>query len=169
VIPFTMTDSISNAVLTSPATHESNISSEHEYTDVISLRGTVCDQPLDKLLGPWLPGVGRADLVKITVKITTTAAKQKVYIGFASVNSSMTAVTASGKLSGLRFVSNERNAGDEIVKTLIPEDTLSRQIRPNSAMLTMMQFLVHCDDEVLLDVHFFVKVHGMRQQYGDLK
>jgi hypothetical protein len=164
-----MTTPITNAILTPPAPHESNISREHEYTDVIMLSGVVCDTPLDKLLAPYLPGAGRVDLVKISVKFNATAEKQAFYFGFSSVLSVLTAKQASGKPSGVRFMSNNFTVGNEFVHTLIPEDTLSRQIRPNSADLPMINFLVSADKDALVTIHFYVKVHGIRQHHGDLK
>jgi len=161
------TPEVSNVNLTPSAPLETNISKEHEYTDVVILQGTSCSKPLDAILKDYMPGVGRADLVKIEVKIVTTASAQKVCIGFANVNSSLTAEQAAMKMSGLYFVSNSYSAGNEITRVLIPEDTLSRQIRPNSADLMMMNFLLSATDGVKIAVHFFIKVHGMRTQYGD--
>jgi hypothetical protein len=158
---------VTTSSITSPAKLESNISVDHVYTDVIMLKMKSCDAPLDAILAPYLPGVGNANLVKLSYKIVTTAAKQKIRIGFCSTVSPLTADLAAMKESGLYFVSNEKTVGDEVVGVLIPEDTLSRQIRPNSAQLVMMKLLVDVPEAASVMLFFYVKVNGMRMTIAE--
>lgn len=156
---------VSNDVLTGAAPVEGGVSTSHDYTDIIVWSGYKLDQALDALLSSKLEGCGKVDLVKIEVKIITSAEKQHVYMGFASTGSSIPVKMAAGKLSGLFFRSNAKTVGDEITKVLVPEDTLSRQIRPNSANLPMLKFMVDVTEGVDVFVHFYVKVSGMRVHY----
>lgn len=157
---------VSNTALTAQARLESNISVEHDYTDVVVLSGASVSSPLDHILSEYLSGCGRVDLVKIEVKVLATATKQKFYFGFSSTSSNLTAKEAARKMSGKMFCSNDFTVGDEIVFSLIPEDTLSRQIRPNSADLPMINFLMEAPEEAEVGVHFFLKVRGIRQHFG---
>jgi hypothetical protein len=159
---------VSSEVLTSAAPLETNISVDHQETDIIVLDGDYCDHPLDVILAPYLEGCGRVDLLKIEAKIVTTDARQKVMMGFAATGSSISVAQAAGKLSGLLFVSNAKTQGDEVTKVLVPEDTLSRQIRPNSADLPMLKLMVDVNPEVMLFLHIYIKVRGVRVRYGKL-
>jgi len=150
------------------APHEGNLSTEHAWTDVFDVVCHSCSMPFDVLLKDYLPGVGRADLVKIEANITTTAAKQHVYVGFCSTLQTLTAKQAGGRSSGIRFITNDKTYGAQITKVLVPDDTFSLQIRPNSAMLTMLNFLVDISEDVDVTFTFYVKVHGVRRTYIDL-
>jgi len=52
-----------------------------------------------------------------------------------------------------------------VLVTLVPEDTLSRQIRPISASLPMMKLYVSIGTESYLSLDIYIKVHGIRQVY----
>jgi hypothetical protein len=165
-----MADSVTTShSLTAPARHESSLAREHEFTDCIILLGNVCNDTLDNLLSPYLEGCGRVDLVRLEVKIVTTASGQKVQVGVDTAGSTRSIDQVCRKVNGIYFISNTKNVGQEVVRPIKPEDNLSLQIRPNSADFPMLKLLCKADTDVDISFHFFIKVHGMRVRFGDLK
>lgn len=160
-----------SVALTSAAPHEGNISTSHVYTDyfVINASGkTSITSEISTLISDKLEGCGRVDLVSMSVKIMPTADKQSFYIGTCSTSNSATAKTLAGSKAGFGRVSNAFNVGTEMLFDLVPMDTLSRQIRPCSAMLPMMQIKMEKTKELPMWITLEVLVHGVRTHYIDL-
>lgn len=154
---------------TSPARSEPSISPSHDFTDVIVVTGiSKFEGALDELFSSFLNGCGMVSLHSVTLKVITSAAGQKVQAGFSSATSNTTIDVVSGKLNGFFHRSNNMNVGNQIVAELIPEDTLSRQIRPCSSLLPMLRFHIAVTDGADVFVHFKVKVHGIRYHQHSL-
>lgn len=157
--------------LTAPAPTESNIAREHEYTDLIHL---ICDDKAVKysdsvasLVSPYLENCGRYDLVSITA-VYVCPVDKGLQMGFCSTGQSLTAKQVGMKRNGLYHVGSAANAGTRHVVTLVPEDTLSTQLQPVSAQLPSVKLILSKDISVALSLEIAVKVHGIRQRYGNL-
>lgn len=156
-------NTVSNA-LTGPASLESNISKEHEYTHYFLVSfgdKTGFDGNIWKMVMNELPHVGRVDLVKLDAKIVTSASAQKVMIGFSSMTSTSTAEALCGKKNGFKHISTSYNAGSEIFVELNPEDTLSRQLQPQSADLPTLRLVVSKSAGADLWIGVYLKVRGI--------
>jgi len=90
-------------------------------------------------------------------------------IGFCDLNSSLTIDQVAMKLNGVDITSNARTVGDEYVKNLIPEDTLSRQLQPISSMLLATKIMIAKDEKVRANLIIRLKVHGVIRVYATLK
>jgi len=169
-----MTDIISRDTpkLTATAPLEPNISTTHVYTDIIHISfGDVArkfQDTIEQLVSSQLMGCGRVDLVELQCKAVTTKAGQTVKIGFCENGSSASINQVALKPNGLYHVSNAYNVGTEIVRSLIPEDTLSLQIRPVSAILPTTKLMVEKSDGAILNIEVRLIVRGMRTKYIDL-
>lgn len=158
--------------LTSAARSEPSISVEHNYTDLVVLdlgESISYNDNIEKLVESVLNGCGRVDLVKIVARIIPTESGQKVLVGFTEVGSSATTRQAATKENGLYFVSNAMTSGTEITRVLIPEDTLSRQIRPPSAMLPTLKIMINKSKDCVLTLNIYLKVSGIRTRFLTLK
>lgn len=158
------------ASTTSAARLEPNISTEHIFTDIIHLKcvaltgtGTMND-----FLATYLKGCGRVDLVSLQAKFCATEEAACVKIGMAEAGSSESIDTLCLKENGVIFVSNPRTTGVSELVTLVPEDYLSRQIKPVSSMLPVVQLQYSITKNITMALIFKVKVHGMRMRYGSL-
>jgi len=108
------------------------------------------------------------DLVKLAVKIRTTGRGQTVCFGVADSASSMDAAAASMKPNGFSHCSNDRNYGEQMTVDLVPEDTLSMQIRPISALLPSMKILFSVTKGVKISLHVYYSVSGVCHLYNTL-
>jgi len=159
---------------TSVARSEPTISKSHVYTDLHSFQldtsvEFVKSYDLSGLLQDYIEGCGRVDLVKIGMKIRTTAKGQTINVGVADSASSLDALGASMKPNGFSHCSNDRNYGEQMNIEILPEDTLSMQIRPISAMLPSMKLLIAVSKDVKVSLHVYYKISGVRHRYNTLK
>jgi len=159
---------------TSVARLEPSISQSHYYTDLHSFQLDTSGDfmktyDLSVLLQDYIEGCGRVDLVKIGMKIRTTARGQTVNVGVADSASSLDALGASMKPNGFSHCSNDRNYGEQMTIEILPEDTLSMQIRPISAMLPSMKLLLAVSKDVKATLHVYYKISGVRHRYNVLK
>lgn len=162
----------SSNVFTAPAVHEQVLAQEHDYTDAILLditKLTTKAFTLPELVNDFLEGCGRVDLCKIELKAVSTAVSQKISLGIVEASSSLDASIAAMKPNGFMFVSNERTVGSEVIKHIVPEDTFSRQIRPQSSMLPSMKITITKDAGFPAALMIYLKVHGMRFRHKELK
>jgi hypothetical protein len=155
--------------VTQSAPHEPDISTEHEYTDVLyMLLPDSFDNSVLSMIGSMLPGCGRIDLVSLAVTYTCTAEKQEVMAGIKASGASATAEQLAFKDNGIYHVSNGFNFGVKSTFEVVPEDTLSVQIQPVSSMLPTPHFVFKKSRGVKASVILRLKVHGIRIQYGSL-
>jgi len=160
------------AVLSAQARLEPNISVEHpfshEFNFNIAGKYTYSGSIME-LVQSWLAGCGKVDLVSLELKFKMLEEKQTMQIGFCDLNSSLTIDQVAMKLNGVDITSNARTVGDEYVKNLIPEDTLSRQLQPISSMLLATKIMIAKDEKVRANLIIRLKVHGVIRVYATLK
>lgn len=159
------------ASITSSAPIEGNISTEHAWTDVVMLDVTSSskfDKAVADCVADFLVGAGRVDLVKIELKCVPSQTKQSIQIGLSEVGNTQSALVLSMKANGFYFVSNDRTVGTEQLRTLVPEDTISKQLRPQSSMLPSLRIACTKTQDMPTTLTFYLKVHGMRMRYGSL-
>jgi len=80
----------------------------------------------------------------------------------------MDAAAASMKPNGFSHCSNDRNYGEQMTVDLVPEDTLSMQIRPISALLPSMKILFSVTKGVKISLHVYYSVSGVCHLYNTL-
>lgn len=155
---------------TEVARFESNISTEHEYTDrfVGTVDALSIDSSIGTLLKSQLVGCGRVDLVSIFLKVNASDAKQKFKFGLTEAGSSASVTHAAGKLNGWTYISNSMNFGTDMVKNILPEDSISRQIQPKSADLPDLRIMITRDAGMVVVMEILVKVRGVRTKYISL-
>lgn len=150
------------AAISGPAPLESGVSVKHEYTDVINVSGNEYDGALSIYLSDLFEGCGRVDLLHMDVYVLACDKAQACYASIVSVNSSATVEQAAMFGNGFAYISNSFEVGIKHKVTLVPPDTLSRQIQPPSSDLPMLKFMLTADPKMRVNVEFFVKVHGAR-------
>jgi len=156
-------------ILTSPAPHEPDISSIHEYSHILMLTlPTEYKGTLGNIVSNHITGAGRIDLVSCAISFTTNDAKQSVKAGFRSNGSRATIDQVATKRSGLCFTTNAHNYGPKVIHELVPEDTMSRQLQPVSSFLPTIDFMFTRSQEVVATLELKVKVHGFVYVYGAL-
>jgi len=158
--------------ITSQAPLESNISREHEYTDLIHLmladtRRTI-DASIVSLMGDFLSGCGRVDLMHLDIIYKCSAADQFISVGMSSTTQSLTVQQAAFKGNGVSFTATNLTMGVRHSIRLIPEDNLSRQIQPVSSDLPSMKLLLECSKGVEVQIVLAVKVRGIRMHFNVL-
>jgi len=169
-----MASAQTTVIETSSAPREQNISTVHAYTHLHSFTfSTTTDFvrsfELSTLLQDHIVGWGRVDLVKMVVKFRTTAVDQTVEFGVCDSGSSLDAHAAAMKPNGYSHMSNARNYGEQAEIDLVPEDTLSTQIRPISAMLPSMKVLFSVSKGVKINLQVYYSVRGVCHLYSTLK
>lgn len=158
-----------NVVLTAPAPIIGNTATEHEFTDIIIVNmgmKTKLEFSYAEALGALLEGCGVVDLVSLHVTAFTSAAKDYFAYGITEVGGSQSISSLVGKTNGFKFTANTFNAGCQTVRELVPEDTLSRRIKPPPADMPVAKILVEKNDVTELVFTFKIKVHGMRTRYA---
>jgi len=154
--------------LTGKAPYDPSIATQHEFTDVIYVafadKKLQFDDTVVNLCSAHLAGCGKVDLVDITISGVCTAADQTLAVGITSTVSGMTITQVALKSNGYYHVSNDYTRGIPFRHTLVPEDTVSRQIQPVSAMLPTMKLMVLRSEGVVLTLEIKLKVSGMRQK-----
>jgi len=71
------------------------------------------------------------------------------------------------KENGVNYTSTVYNLSRQVI-TMIPEDTLSTQIRPIASDRPMISFCLETSSDVTLNVEFKIRVLGMRTRYLSL-
>jgi len=165
-----MSQQISTGAITSAAPLEPNISTEHEYTDSISrtLTGTTWSGPIKELVSSTLTNCGRYDLVKLEVAFHAAKEDMTIRAGVCNVDSGCSIIQGSMKENGICQTSNITTKGITDRRTIIPEDTLSRQLAPVSSHLPTPKFMIEFTAGMTVVVTIFVKVHGIRMHYLNL-
>jgi hypothetical protein len=155
--------------LDSPAPMEPNISTEHPWTDVIFLDALRTQaQSWNSLLKEYLEGTSNVDIVAIELKLNLMEEKQHCFVGFQEVGGSVSTKALAGKSSGLRVYSNPLKLGDELYYRFIPEDNMSRQIRPQSSLLPEMKFCTDISEDAQATFTIKIKVNGVRYRFLSL-
>jgi hypothetical protein len=144
---------------------------EHPYTDVVHitvLKKFSGRKTLNELIGDTLPGTGRIYLNKIEVNLHTTEAGQGCQIGLAPQGSSVPIQVLATKGNGYIHISNAYTYGSQATKVLIPEDTLSTQIKPVPSDRPTLEMSIAIVGDPVLMISLYVHVDGMRQHYVNL-
>lgn len=163
------TDGTGVRALTSAAPPPNTNPVTHNFTDIIHISFTGKKRSyagsLDALLKDALEGTGTVDLVKIELSFKTSSANQTVRAGFCEAGSALSLDVVCMKSNGVNFTSNANHYGQRLTELLVPEDTLSTQIRPIAADRPMIKLLVECDEGVTMSLQCYVAVKNMRQRY----
>jgi len=158
--------------ITPPAQLEPDISREHAYTDVVYVtmgsKKTEFSGTIASIIPDMLVGCGRVDLVSISCKIVCDTASQVFKMGCCEVGASRSATEVALKANGLYHVANNMTIGTEILRTLIPEDTLSKQIQPVSSFLPTTKLIINKTEGVVCSLEIRLIVHGIRTRYFSL-
>lgn len=162
--------------ITAPAAHERTVAVDrHASTDILSLRLRPTDnkisikKSLSEIMGEHILNCGNVSVDKIVLKCRAREEGDWLNFGCAEVGSSLTASAAAMKENGHSISFYAANRGKEEYLTLIPEDSLSRQVKPISADLPMMKIYISCSPTMIAALHIHYTVHGLRYRYGDLK
>jgi hypothetical protein len=115
-----------------------------------------------------LDGCGTVDLVSVALTIKFSDAKQTVKAGFKAVGSKMTLAGVSMKQNGVHISSTSYNYGDRRTFEMVPEDTLSTQIRPIPSDRPTIKFMISVGAGVTVQMDIRVRVIGMRQHSTSL-
>jgi len=154
--------------ITTAASLESKISTEHVYSDVVRVSMGEKESwsgDVNEAIADALRGCGAVDLIKVQCIIMTPEEGSSVSIGFCEAGSSESVETLSMKENGYNFVATAYNKGTRQVVELVPEDTLSRQIRPISSDLPMLCMKISKSKKTKVSVAFYIKVRGIRSRY----
>jgi len=159
------------AALTAPAPADGNISREHEFShiyfatmEILSFKGT-----LEFLLSDLIKGAGQVDLVSIKLNFVLPNAMDAIKAGVCESGNNLTVDQVALKSNGVYMVATEFNAGHKHVAEIIPEDILSKQIRPISSNLPMIQLMVTKTEKAVVNIEVKVKVRGFISKYVVLK
>jgi len=125
---------------------------------------------IDKYLHDEFKGCGTLELVYIKGKFTCLTAGAKFMVGLRGAQySSMTCEQAALMPNGFIHISNNMNYGQEVNFTIVPDNTLSMQIRPIPADRPLMDLLLSASSEIVGSVFIGIRVIGPRRHYLDLK
>jgi len=162
---------VSVVAVTAPAPIEPNISREHEFNRMltISVHVNKWADSVEKLCGKNLQGCGRVDFVSMQVKMIPLKDGAWAKFGVCEVGSSYTTDDVAMKPNGEYFVANPWNTGNSKLVNVMPEDTLSRQMRPISALLPTMKFLLEKSDDMKMTIVLKLQVHGLVHTLISLK
>jgi len=155
--------------VTTQAPLESSIATSHQVTDIVHrvyTKKVTIGEAVLRFVIDSLPGCGRINLVKIVAVFVCPAEDLCVKIGVCSTGQSLTATQAAMKENGVYFVSSVPTRGVRHVTTIIPEDTLSRQLQPTSSQLPTTKLLIEISEGVVLSLQFHIQVEGMRQHFS---
>jgi hypothetical protein len=157
--------------ITGPAPHETNISTEHPFNRMltISVKVSKWGDSVEKLCGNHLQGCGRVDFVKMDIKLIPIKDGAWCKFGVCEVGSSYTTDDVSMKPNGEYFVSNQFSTGHSKLVKVLPEDTLSRQLRPISSSLPTMKFMLERSDDMVVTIILYLQVHGLVHTMLSLK
>lgn len=163
---------VSVGSVTASAPHEPNISTEHPFNIVVYIDAGDCTSwsgSIVDLVAPQIEGCGRVDLHSIAVSALGTAASQEIYVGVSDIGSSAPIKALAAKSNGLMYKTTSYNFGSNVQKVIIPEDTISKQIRPPSSFLPMLKLSFSKSKDLFLQLEIRLIVHGLRQHYVSLK
>jgi hypothetical protein len=120
---------------------------------------------VNAILGTWAEGVGKCDLVRLTVSYMASASASKLQVGLRESGSSAPLSMICMKENGISYVSTSYNCGQMAVKELIPEANMSRQIRPVSSNLMMMTIVYDVGSSISAMLTFDLNVSTIRTHY----
>lgn len=159
--------------VTASAPIEGNISTEHVYTDILYCTLPAAVRTYSGLVSafvmPHLNVVGNVDLVSLTFGYNFTAGSQFVKAGLYAAGSNASLEQVAAKPNGISTFSNTLTCGPRVWVEMVPEDTLSKQLYPQSSLLPMMGLKFEVSKEVMVSIVVKIKVNGMRQQFVTLK
>lgn len=124
---------------------------------------------LATILQPFTRGTGRIHLKEMSVKCKANAKGHWINFGVAEVGSNLTAMGAAGKPNGFTWTANDRTVGDMVNYTIIPEDILSRQIRPQPADLPTIQVFLSAHPDMTIWLHIKTENYGLKVTHENLK
>lgn len=153
--------------VTAPAALELGGTTDHPYSHLFHVDAKIrsIDSNIEKLLSKDLEGCGQVHLYKIDIKYRFTDSNQSIRAGFCEVGSTASIDHVSGAVGGLSVGSGPMTIGYSNLVTLMPMDTLSRQIRPNSSVLPMLKFLYQASDGVVVNIAIYLKIMGLVVKY----
>lgn len=156
-----------SVAITGPApTPPVNINS-HPYNRIVnvSMAANTFNENIANLITTDLQGCGRVDLVKIEMNFLALAAGDAVMVGVTDINSSIDIVQASQKPNGFVHKATSYNYGNKDVITVVPEDMLSRQLRPVPSDLPSMKLIFEKTGTMRVSFVIYLQVHGIVQTY----
>jgi hypothetical protein len=115
---------------------------------------------LSVMLASKLVGMGNVDLHSLTVRYTTTDAKQYVFAAIHSDKYDKDVKTAAGVKGALKFYSNAYNFGVTEDVDLVLPNFVSRQIQPTSPIAPMPKLFFKAHKSVEVSLIFRILHHG---------
>lgn len=157
--------------ITAPAPVEGGVGRSHPYNIRVSylLEKASGSESILVLLTDVLKGAGRVDLVKLEVSYFPSVTAQSLTFAVTSTTSGASLSQLSGDENSVHFTSNSFTAGIKNVTSIVPPDTISRQIQPNSADLPAMQILWDRSKDMTVHVIFYLHFTGFINLYRTLK
>jgi len=165
-----MTDRIENPPITGAAPLEPVISSELPENFIVyysfnTKKSVTFSDTLSVMCRNELEGCGNVDLIKLEVHFKSTDVNQSLRAGVLSSMQSISDTQLAQKSNSISYTSNMVNTGVRHIQSIIPEDTLSRQIQPVSSHLPTLKFMLYADAGVEVGVNVYLKVHGVIQKW----
>jgi len=142
----------------------------HNFTDLIYVTipaGKLIQKSLDVWLEGALLGCGTVELVSIKLIFAPQAEAVTVRAGFCESGAELSLDVLSMKENGVNYTSTVFNLSRQVI-SMVPEDTLSTQIRPIASDRPMIKFCVETSENVAMNVEFKIRVLGMRTRYLSL-
>lgn len=156
--------------ITAPAPFEANVARSHPFTHIIylELKKDEFSGTLDNMLANYLTGCGNVQLVKLSVVFQPPSEGVSIAAGVCEAGANVSIDLMAMKGNGILFTSALPTVGRKFTEELVPEDTLSKQIRPISSDLPMIKVCVRKDTKMKAMLEVRLKVNGMIQLYGSL-
>jgi len=120
---------------------------------------------LNSILKVWASGIGKCDLVKIELTYIARKSGAHLQFGICESGSAQEVDVLSMKANGLNYVSTSYTTGVKADFTIIPDGNLSRQIRPTSSNLMMMELVYDVHSDVTAMLIFHLNVSTVRMHY----
>jgi len=142
----------------------------HNFTDLVYVtvkEGELYKKTLDSWMEGALLGCGTVELVSIKLIFAPKAEACFVKAGFCESGANLDIDVLSMKENGVSYTSTVYNLSRQVI-TMVPEDTLSTQIRPIASDRPMISFVLETSEHVTLNVEFKIRVLGMRTRYLSL-
>lgn len=131
----------------------------YNMTDKTTLSGS-----LDSILAEKLQGMSNVQLDDITVIYKPSAVGHKIAFGTTQLSDNIPASLAGMLKNGHSYEANQYNMARMIVN-LVPNDSVSKQIKPCSSVYPMMKFVMSKSAEMDCLIQFTFHVHGTIYYY----
>jgi len=151
-----------------PTSHEETIR-VYRYGISTPVKSIKFDGTLAVFLKSELEKFSQVDLISIQVTFQPSAAGATIKAGIVEVGSSMSAPMAAMKPNGFSHTANDKNYGVVKVKTIIPEDLYTKQIKPISSIRPNFKFLLEVTGQAEVQVEIKLKHYNVIVMWGNFQ